>query len=202
LNPNLKGNTVNNLPRIIPIRLALAAAVTAGLAASTLHSHAQSAAGTISGIAAGGGAFDYTITLTNTGTLSLNSFWYGWTTSGNNLPSDPSSAGNSLGWANTLDANSIMWVNGSGTALAPGHSATFTFIDTSAPAAITMVPSGESVVYVHGIDFTQNSPGDSSPVFSPSLVSVPEPSSLGLLAAGLFLLARPFRSPAGSRKLR
>ncbi|HZV35674.1 MAG TPA: PEP-CTERM sorting domain-containing protein [Verrucomicrobiae bacterium] len=151
---------------------------------------------TISGISAGG-SFDYTITLQNTGSLSLNGFWYGWTLGGNNLPSNPSSAGNSLGWANTLDGNSIMWQNNSGTALAPGASGTFTFVSTSNPTQITTSPSGESVAYVHTIDFSQGSAGDSTGVFSPVLVATPEPSSLAIFAVGLFGLA----ATCGSRRI-
>jgi len=157
------------------------AAVAAGLAMFAVSSHGQGATATISDVPVSGG-FDYTITLHNSGTTNLNSFWYGWTTSGNNLPSNPSSAANSLGWANDLSGNSIEWVNGSGSALAPSQSATFTFFSTSTPTAITTAPSGESVAYVHGIDFTQGVPGDSTAVFSPVLV--PEPSSATLLAIG------------------
>jgi len=36
-----------------------------------------------------------------------------------------------------------------------------------------------------GDDFSQNSPGDSTAVFAPTLTAVPEPSSLSLLAIGL-----------------
>ena len=127
---------------------------------------------TISGVAAGN-SFDYTITLQNTGTNALNSFWYGWTTSGNNLPSAPSSAANSLGWSNDLSGNSIKWTNSSGTALAPGASTAFTFVSSSSPSAITASPSGESVAYVGAIDFSQGMAGDSTAVFSPTLVSSP-----------------------------
>jgi hypothetical protein len=155
-----------------PIRLSWVLAI--ALAASAVSSYAQSAAGTISAVA-NGSSYNYTITLTNTGTFALNSFWYGWTTSGNNLPSDPSNAANSLGWANDLDANSIKFVNSTGTALAPGASATFTFVSTSSPSAITTSPSGESVAYVGAIDFTEGRAGDSTAVFSPMLISPPPP---------------------------
>jgi hypothetical protein len=158
------------ISRIRLIQVSLAVAAT--LAAATVASHAQSATATISAVAAGS-SYDYTITLQNTGTNALNSFWYGWTTSGNNLPSDPSSAANSLGWGNTLDGNSIKWVNSSGTALAPGASATFTFVSSSSPSAITASPSGESVAYVGRIDFSQGTAGDSTAVFSPTLVTLP-----------------------------
>ncbi len=130
------------------------------------------ASATIYGVAAGN-SYDYTITLKNTGSIALNSFWYGWTTGGNNLALAPSSAGNSLGWSNDLSGTSIKWTNGTGTALAPGASATFTFVSTSLPSAITTSPSGESVAYVGGIDFTEGVAGDSTAVFSPTLVAAP-----------------------------
>jgi hypothetical protein len=158
--------------RMSSVRLFLAVAI--GLAAATATSRAQSAAATISGVGSGN-SFDYTITLQNTGSLALNSFWFGWTIIGNNLPSDPSDAGNSLGWSDELSGNSIMWTNSSGTALAPGDSATFTFVSGSSPSAIMKSPSGESVAYVGGIDFSQGKAGDSTPVFSPKLVSGPLP---------------------------
>lgn len=182
----------------LSVRLALA--IAAGLGISAVSGHAQSASATISDVAAGGGNFDYTITLFNTGTQSLNSFWYGWTDTGNNLPSDPTSAGNSLSWANDLDGNSIMWENSTGTALAPGHSATFTFVSSSSPTAITALPSGESVAYVGGIDFSQGVSGDSTGAFSPTLV-VPEPSSAALFGAGVAIIGFGLRSRLPLRQL-
>jgi hypothetical protein len=155
------------ISKMTSIRLSLT--VAAGLAAA-VSSHAQSVTATISGVASGS-SFNYTITLHNTGSVALNSFWYGWTTGGDDLASAPSKPANSLGWANTLSGNSIKWVNSSGTALAAGASTTFTFVSSSSPSAITMSPSGESVAYTAGIDFTEGVPGDSSPVFSPMLVS-------------------------------
>jgi hypothetical protein len=159
----------------------------AGLAASAISASAQSATATISGVQ-NGSVYDYTITLNNTGSTMLNSFWYGWIQFLFDLPSPPSSAGNSLGWNNTLDGNSIEYVNSTGTPLAAGSSATFTFVDTADPTAITTAPSGESVAYVGGIDFSQGAAGDSTGIFSPVLQPAPEPSTLGLMAVGLFAL--------------
>ena len=168
------------------------------LAASTIPSYAQSAVATISEVTGTGGNFDYTITLKNTGTQNLNSFWYGWTLSGNNLPSNPSNAGNSLGWANVLDFNSIQWQNTTGaSALAPGQSATFTFDSTSTLSAITTPPAGESVAYTSdSIQFNQGVAGQSTPVFSPTVASVPEPSTLSILAMGSAILVISFRRRA------
>jgi len=135
---------------------------------------------TISGVAASGG-YDYTIMLLNTGNEDINSFWYGWTFSGNNLPSNPGNAGNSLNWDNILNGNSIIWQNSSGTALAANATATFTFFSTDTPTAITTDPSGGSYAY------SGNSveSGDSTPQFSPGLAPVPEPSALALVATGI-----------------
>jgi hypothetical protein len=187
----------NRKPKSVLICLALV--VAAGLAVSTVSSQAQSATATISGVAAGGGVFDYTITLQNTGTTSLDSFWYAWTTSGNNLSVGVTSPGSSLGWTDTsLEGNtSISYEGNAGNALAVGQSAIFTFDSTETPSAITTSPSGESVAYVSGTGpntFEQNDPGVASPVFSPTLVTVPEPSSFGLLITGLLgLLAAGWR---------
>ena len=162
--------------------ICLAFPVIAGLAMSAVSGNAQSASATISGVAVAGG-FDYTLTLDNTGTDNLQSFWYGWTQSGNNLPSNPSTVGDSLGWANVLSGNSIMWGDSSDTPLAPGLSGTFTFFSTSTPTAITTPPSGESVAYVGSIDFSQ-AHRKIAPEYSPTFVTTPEPSSIALLASG------------------
>jgi hypothetical protein len=184
----LKAGISNQLPKLTANRFALALSVAAVLAASAVSSQAQSATATISGVAAGSD-FDYTLTLKNTGTQSLNEFWYGWTGAGNNLPSDPISAANSLGWDNDLDRNSIQWVDNYGTSLNPGQSATFTFVSTSPLSAMTQPPAGGSVAYVCGIDFSQGVPGDSTAPFTPTIVTAPEPSTIGLAAAGSLILA-------------
>lgn len=179
---------MNNPLKPLTIPLVLAAT----LAAATLSSDAQSATATISDVAAGGGVFDYTITLKNTGTTSLDSFWYAWTLSGNNLSTAITDPGSSLGWTDTaIEGNtSISWEGNSSDELAEGQSATFTFDSTESPTAITTSPSGESVVYVSGTGpntFEQNDPGVASPVFSPTLETVPEPSSSTLLAGSLLV---------------
>ena len=167
--------------------LSPALAIAICVAFSRISSDAQSATATISGGSIGGGNFDYTITLKNTGGLTLNSFWYGWTLSGDNLPSDPSSATNALGWANDLSANSIMWQNTtSSSGLTSGSSATFSFVTTDTLSAITASPVGDSVAFTTDtIQFNQGVGGLSTGVFSPAVVTTPEPSALGLFGIGL-----------------
>jgi len=162
----------------------LAWASTVCLMTSAAAVYGQGAAATISGVPVTGG-YDYTIILQDTGTTVLNSFWYGWTADGNNLPSSPSNLGNNVGWDQALFfGNSIEWQNSTGTTLNPGDSAIFTFFSPDSPSAITTDPAGGSVAYVNGIDFSQGSPGSSTPAFSPTLTPAPEPSSEALIGLG------------------
>jgi hypothetical protein len=195
---------MNNPLKSLTIPLVLAATLTA----STLSSYAQgvltTATATISDVAAGGGVFDYTIILQNTGNTSLDSFWYAWTQNGNNLSAAISNPGSSLGWTDTaLEGNtSISWEGNSSDALAMGQSATFTFDSTETPTAITTSPSGESVAYVSGTGpntFAQNDPGVATPVFSPTLI-VPEPSSLTVLAGGILVCLFSIRFSTALRR--
>jgi hypothetical protein len=175
---------------------AIGLVTTAGLAISAVSGQAQSATATISNTGMDGSLFDYTITLHNTGTTSLDSFWYAWTLSGNNLPSAASNASSALGWVNSNIEGplSISWGGTAGNALAAGGTTTFSFESAANPTAITTSPSGDSVAYVNGITFSQGLAGDSTGVFSPVLQTVPEPSSVGLMAAGLLgLLFRTVR---------
>jgi hypothetical protein len=181
---------MNNASKLISLRFALALA--ASLAASAVSSHAQSATATISGVLVGS-TYDYTITLKNTGADNLNDFWYGWIPFLFDLPSVPTNAGNSLGWDNDVDGDSIEWINNTGSALAPSQSGIFTFDSSSTPAQMTAGMAGESVAYVNGIDDSANSPGSSTPIFAPTLVAAPEPSALSLLLAGLFVTAMSLR---------
>lgn len=173
---------MNKIPKFLSVSAALA--VCAGLFSFAVNCQGQGAVATISGVAVTGG-YDYTILLTDSGTTSLNSFWYGWTSTGNNLPSTPSTLGNNLGWGQSVfGAHSIEWVNSTGTTLTPGQTGTFTFFSPDSPTTITTAPVGGSVAYVNGIDFSQGVAGDSTGAFYPTLVAAPEPSGMGLLGLG------------------
>jgi hypothetical protein len=173
---------------------------TASLAVSAISGHAQSATATISGTPVSGG-FDYTVTLNNTGSTVFNSFWFGWIQFLDDLPAVPSNAANSLGWANDVAGPSIQYINSTGTALAAGHSATFTFFDTATPTAMVTSPSPESVAYVNGIDDSQGVTGDSTGIITPTLVAAPEPPTWSLMGVGMMgLLLRA--TPAVRRMLK
>ena len=165
------------------LTLRLTATIVGALAASGPSVYAQTAMATLSDSPVTGG-YNYTVTLYNTGAYPLNGFWYGWTQDGNNLPGVPSNIGNLSAWNNEAFGNSIMWANSTGTPLLPGHNAIFTFFSSASPASMSAAPAGDSVAYVGNIDFSQNVPGDSTDAFHVPLATVPEPSTLALLAMG------------------
>jgi fermentation-respiration switch protein FrsA (DUF1100 family) len=198
---------MNKIRKLPFIRLILAAVGAAG--SFVVTAEAQDASATISAVKAGSD-FDYTVTLYNTsiynpaGATQLDSFWFGWTDTGDNLSAAPISAGNSLGWQNHLDGNSIQFIGNSSDALGAGQSATFTFVSPENPIAITTAPQGASVAYVNGIDFSQDVTGDSTPVFYTSLVfaPVPESTSPALLAVGCLGVVFMMRKKAGKLLLK
>ena len=173
--------------KLIPLGLSLA--VAGALAASTSSSHAQDvlATGTFTDVAGGGGVFDYTVTLDNTGTEAIQSFWLGWVPGAFEVAS-PTAVGNNLGWTSTVDGNSVQYGGTSGTALGIGDSGTFTFDSTTTPAAIIAETgrAGESTVY--GVNdpnqFDLSLAGQSANTETFGLTAAPEPSSYAILALG------------------
>jgi len=190
------------------IRIGFSLAVAAALDVSTLSSHAQDvlATGTFTDVAGTGGNFDYTVTLDNTGTEAIQSFWMGWIPGAFDVAS-PSDAGNNLGWTSTVDGNSVQYGGTAGTALAAGDSGTFTFDSTTTPAEIMAETgkAGESTVYgvndPNQFDLSLAGESANTETFGLQIQAVPEPSSSAFLAAGfiafLFVLRRkPFFAAA------
>ncbi len=173
--------------------------VAGGLAMSVASSHAQntlSATATLSDVPAGG-IFDYTLTLQNTGSVAINSFWYGWIQGVFNLPTTGSNlqnVQNSLAWDVINDGNSIQFENNSGSTLAAGASMTFTFDSIETPDSFitdTLDRPVASIAYAAAngpSTFGQSENGIASDPIPTTLVAAPEPSSMTLLALGGFAL--------------
>jgi len=151
-----------------------------GLAACSLHaSGTLIATATITETGTSGSKFEYLLTLNNTGSNPINAFWYGWIQAHFDLPSNPTSITAPSGWTGTDDTDSIQFANKTGSAIAPGHSGTFTFETTFDPTAMTSgmtggTATGNSVAYatvaaMQGFD--QSDPGIASAPFVPTLQS-------------------------------
>src|SRR3954467_14080982 len=146
--------------------------------------------------------YTYSITLHNTGTTNIGSFWFAWNPSGYDfLATAPLSVTPPAGWTDTItnlypgyDGYGLEFVAGS-SLLAPGGTlGGFTFVSNDSPQAL----KGNSVWYPNPPvttsyvyqGFPQAAGGPGSPVVTSG---VPEPSAvlLGLSAGGgcLILLA-------------
>jgi len=87
--------------------------------------------------------YHYSITVTDTGTTNLGTFWFAWLPSGDFLASVPSATTNPTGWTNTLtgsgnsvDGTAIEWTTSS-SPITPGNSlAGFGFTTTDSPTAL------------------------------------------------------------------
>jgi len=150
-----------------------------------------------------GADYDYTITLHNTGTTTIETFWFAWVPGEDFLPTSP--IGGTVqapsGWTGNVthggsgDGYGIEFAT-STTPLAAGNSTTFQFQSADSPAALagdspyyTTTPVGTSTLYSGG--------AFASPSQQFVVQPVPEPSSLALFLLGFLALAT-----LGARQLR
>jgi hypothetical protein len=185
---------MNKLNKLSSIRFALA--VAGVLATSAIYSQAQSVVGTISSQQVSANNWLYTITLTDTGSTPIGSLWYAWTPDVSPffyLPGTPTDISGTDGWTGSAVENSIQYVDGVNGSLASGQSVDLTYEASFSPTQLAAAPnSGLSVAYNGPIEG-----GPSTPDFTITPVATPEPSSVGLFAAGCLGLAL-----VGSQKLR
>ena len=108
--------------------------------------------------------YHYDITVNNTGTTNIGTFWFAWLPTGDFLPTAPSAVSNPTGWGDTLtgagtsaDGTAIEWVAASNP-ITPGHSLSgFDFSTTDSPTVLAgnapsapSTPILTSVVYSGG----------------------------------------------------
>lgn len=143
---------------------------------------------------------NYTITLTNTGSESIGTFWYSWTPVPfyDFMTSNPTNISSSLNWfainehSGPGDGYSIFYYT-FGSGITPGSSATFSFSSPDSLASLTGPSSfysfentGTSFIYT-GVES-----GDDAQI---TVTAAPEPAGVGLLgAAGAIALGRRRRN--------
>jgi hypothetical protein len=171
-------NARHENPNLMKMKICFALTIAAALAACRLQAQGTlSATATIIETGKSASDFEYSLTLTNTGSNPINAFWYGWTVGSFNLPTVPSGIAGPTGWSGSAVGNSIQYQNNTGSAIAPGGTGIFTFKCTSTLTAMTTGihqgdPTGESVAYatvsaMNACD--QSDPGIASNPFTPTL---------------------------------
>ena len=185
-----EGHNMNNLPQSSLFSVRLAVALAAGLAVSTVNSQAQgvTASAQITGQSLGGGVFNYNVALDNTGTSSLETFWFAWNTIGYDFMTvSPTAITPASGWTASITSNfggyGIQF-NTSTTPLAIGSIINFSFDSTMTPTQM----AGTSFLSLPvGTSYVSTAPffgGTQSGSFVAQVV--PEPSSIALFAVGSF----------------
>ena len=167
-------------------RLGLSIALFLSFLVSNGSAATLAATGQIRNTSLGGGLYNYTITLNNTGTGGLETFWFAWVPGENFLATNPTNIVSPTNWSANIthggagDGYGIQWLT-STAPLAAGSSLNFSFQSTDIPTAV----AGNSVFYPTtpvGTSFIYSGGPFSDSGYQFVVASVPEPSDLCLLA--------------------
>jgi hypothetical protein len=172
--------------------------VLVAVCAATAHATGISATASYSNTEISPGVYDYTITLDNTGTTTIGTFWFSWIPGAGFLSETPTNVDSPTGWTDKLTNSgaAIQWTTTTDL-LDPGQTlAGFSFESTETPAELQLDFTGSgtgagdpvttSTVYIAA---PLADPGDTF-VATPT----PEPDTLLLTLTGLGLAAASFKS--------
>lgn len=172
---NSIGTMLTKPARAVVLSLALAAG-----GATSILAQGDIASGTIG--SSGSGPYSYSLTFSDSAgaTASIGSVWYAWVPGSFYLPGVPSTASAPTGWTANISSDSVQYVaSSSAYDIAPGQSLSgFGYTATFSPAQLAATAnSGKSVSYSGGL-FSDGG-------YTFTVVAVPEPTTLSLLACGV-----------------
>jgi fermentation-respiration switch protein FrsA (DUF1100 family) len=166
-------------------KLILLAAVTA--LAATAHASGIFATATITGTEISPGEYNYSITLNNTGTTTIGTYWFGWVPGEGFLTSTPTSVVSPAGWTDTVTNSgaAVRWVTTTNL-LASGDSLSgFSFDSTETPAQLLLTaPSGVGAGDPVTTSYVYIGAPLGDPGFQLDTQLTPEPGTMLLLLTG------------------
>ena len=179
--------------------LGLAAVAIACACAAVPAAASEEASATFASTQLSPTSWQYSLTLNDTGTTNLGTFWFAWVPGKDFMATAPSSIADPAGWTaitthgSAADGYAIQWKAGAGALLAPGQSLTgFMFDSSMSPAEMegdspffTGTPVTTTFVY-QGAPFSDA--GVEFQVTPAAAGVVPEPSSLALMALGALVI--------------
>lgn len=167
-----------------------------------------SASATLSDTQPTPGVWNYSITLNNTGTTTIGTFWFAWIPGAGFLTTAPSSISSPAGWnaVSTNAGDAIQWTSAS-SLLTPGQSLTgFNFISTETPMQLLGTFAGSPTGVGAGVpDLTSvayaGAPlvGTASQFVVSTAAVTPEAGSLLLTLTGFGMAAATLRSRLARR---
>ena len=160
---------------------------------------AETATATISGTKSGS-VYNYDITVTDTGTTSVGTFWFSWLPGEGFLPAAPTNITGPTGWATAItngglpaDGFSVRWVAGAGSALDPGDSMSgFDFTSTLSPAdlgGISAIHTGTPILTSFIYSGGPFSDAGATVLVTEAAATTPEPGTSSLVGIALASLA-------------
>jgi PEP-CTERM motif len=168
-----------------------------------------SASATFTDVETSPGVFDYSLTLNNTGTTTIGTFWFSWIVGVGFMPTAPTSVSSPSGWSDILTngGSAIQWTTTTDLLAAGDSLSGFEFVTTVTPAELLAAFPGPglgtgdptSTFFVY-IATPLADPGSQSVATEAAAAgTVPEPGSafLALLGIGAVLTAAKLRTKKG-----
>jgi hypothetical protein len=133
--------------------------------------------------------WQYSITLNNTGTNPLGTFWFAWVPGQDYLSTNPISVISPTNWTDNIthggsgDGYAIQWLAGSNTLAAGSSLSGFSFDSADPPSSVF----GNSAFFSHppvGTSFVYSGAPFSDGGFELVASAVPEPATVGLILLG------------------
>lgn len=167
------------------------------------HASGISASATYTDMQISPGLYQYNLTLDNTGTTTIGTFWFGWVPGAGFLSAIPTDLGNPSGWSSmtTNGGDAIQWTTTTNLLAPDATLSGFSFESTETPAQLLLDFTGTGTGAGDPVttSFVYISTPRGDPGFQLVATPTPEPESFVLMLSGMLgvpAAVRLRRSPA------